>query len=70
MNYEPLGSLEPVVGNASIIPPGPSFLRDLRRQCDKTDTLLILNKVITGFRLAPGGAQDIYQVKPDPNTLG
>ena len=61
--------IEPVMGGESI-PADPDFLRCLRELCDETGTLLVFDEVITGFRLALGGAQEVYGVKPDLTTLG
>lgn len=62
--------VEPVAGNMNCIPPAQGFLQGLREICDKYDALLILDEVMTGFRVALGGAQDHYGVKPDLTTLG
>jgi len=62
--------LEPVMGAAGFLTPEPGYLQGLREACDKTDTLLIFDEVVTGFRLAPGGAQELYGVKPDLTILG
>ena len=62
--------VEPVAGNMNCIPPQPGFLQGLRKICDKYDALLILDEVMTGFRVALGGAQAYYNVKPDLTTLG
>ncbi len=62
--------LEPVMGAAGFITPEPGYLPGLRDICDKTGTLLIFDEVVTGFRLAPGGAQELYGVKPDMTILG
>ncbi len=62
--------VEPVVGNMGCVPPEPGFLRGLRRLCDRHGMLLIFDEVMTGFRLAPGGAQEKYRVRPDLTTLG
>lgn len=62
--------LEPVAGNMGCVPPLPTYLQDLRRLCDKHDIILIFDEVMTGFRLAPGGAQELYGVKPDLTTMG
>lgn len=62
--------VEPVVGNGGLIPPQPGFLEGLRALCDEHGTLLILDEVMTGFRVAPGGAQERYDVRPDLTTLG
>ncbi len=62
--------VEPVAGNMGCIPPGPGFLEGLREICDRHGTLLILDEVMTGFRVAWGGAQRLYKVKPDLTCLG
>lgn len=62
--------VEPVIGNMGCIPPQPGFLKGLRTLCDKYGALLIFDEVITGFRLAFGGAQEYYGVNPDLTTLG
>src|SRR5688500_3676330 len=62
--------LEPVVGNMGCVAPQPGYLQGLRDLCTKHGILLILDEVMTGFRLAPGGAQEIYRIKPDLTTLG
>ena len=62
--------VEPVVGNAGTIPPAPGFLEGLRRIATEQGALLVLDEVMTGFRLSLGGAQQIYGIKPDLTTLG
>lgn len=62
--------LEPVVGNMGCVPPEPGYLQGLRDLCTKHDILLIFDEVMTGFRLAPGGAQQLYGITPDLTTLG
>ncbi|MBI2955234.1 MAG: glutamate-1-semialdehyde 2,1-aminomutase [Chloroflexi bacterium] len=62
--------VEPVAGNMGVIPPKPGFLAALRKLCDENDALLIFDEVITGFRVALGGAQQLYNVKPDLTCLG
>ncbi len=62
--------VEPVAGNMGCIPPEPGFLEGLRRITEKYGALLIFDEVMTGFRLARGGAQQLYGVKPDLTTLG
>ena len=62
--------VEPVAGNMNCIPPKPGFLEGLRRMCDEYGTVLIFDEVMTGFRVALGGAQAHYNVKPDLTTLG
>lgn len=62
--------LEPVVGNMGCVPPRTGYLHALREICTKHGILLILDEVMTGFRLAPGGAQELYGITPDLTTLG
>jgi len=62
--------VEPVIGNAGVILPNDNYLNQLRRLTDDYDILLIFDEVITGFRLALGGAQERYRIKPDMTTLG
>lgn len=62
--------VEPVAGNMNCIPPVPGFLEGLREVCDEYETVLIFDEVMTGFRVALGGAQAHYGVKPDLTTLG
>jgi len=62
--------VEPVAGNMGVIPPAEGFLQGLRKVCDETDALLILDEVITGFRVARGGAQERFGVKADITCLG
>ena len=62
--------VEPVAGNMGCIPPQPGFLQGLRELCDQHGALLILDEVMTGFRVAFGGAQARYDVRPDITTLG
>ena len=62
--------VEPVCGNMGCIPPLSGFLEALRRITAADDSLLIFDEVMTGFRVAPGGAQQIYNIKPDLTTLG
>lgn len=62
--------LEPVAGNMGVILPEEGFLQGLRNLCDKHGALLIFDEVITGFRLAKGGAQEYFGVMPDLTTLG
>jgi len=57
--------LEPVMANAGIIPPAPDYLKQLREITTANDMLLIFDEVFTGFRIAPGGAQGVYNVQPD-----
>lgn len=74
--FETLGTqiacviVEPVAGNMNCVPPLPGFLQGLRLLCDHSGALLIFDEVMTGFRVALGGAQALYGVKPDLTTLG
>lgn len=62
--------VEPVAGNMNCIPPVPGFLDALRTLCTQHGTVLIFDEVMTGFRVAPGGAQQLYGITPDLTTLG
>ena len=62
--------VEPVAGNMNLIAPAPGFLEALRTQCSKHGAVLIFDEVMTGFRVALGGAQELYKVTPDLTTLG
>jgi glutamate-1-semialdehyde 2,1-aminomutase len=62
--------VEPVAGNMNCVPPAAQFLQTLRTECDRTGALLIFDEVMTGFRVALGGAQELYGVRPDITTLG
>jgi glutamate-1-semialdehyde 2,1-aminomutase len=62
--------VEPVAGNMGVVPPAPDFLPVLRRLCDASGALLVFDEVITGFRVARGGAQELYGVVPDLTILG
>jgi glutamate-1-semialdehyde 2,1-aminomutase len=62
--------VEPVAGNMNCVPPAPGFLETLREVCDESGALLIFDEVMTGFRVALGGAQELYGVRPDLTTLG
>jgi glutamate-1-semialdehyde 2,1-aminomutase len=62
--------VEPVAGNMNCIPPTPGFLEGLRSICDQYGSVLIFDEVMTGFRVALGGAQAHYRIKPDLTTLG
>ena len=74
--FESIGSetaaiiVEPVAGNMNCIPPEPGFLQGLREVCDQYGCVLIFDEVMTGFRVARGGAQEHYGVTPDLTTLG
>jgi glutamate-1-semialdehyde 2,1-aminomutase len=62
--------VEPVVGNMGCVPPAKDFLRQLREVCTREGIVLIFDEVMTGFRVAPGGAQQLYGIRPDLTTLG
>ena len=62
--------LEPVAANMGLVPPTEGFLQALRDECDRVGALLILDEVITGFRLARGGAQEVFGVEADLTTFG
>jgi glutamate-1-semialdehyde 2,1-aminomutase len=62
--------VEPVVGNMGCVPPTPGFLMALRTLCTREGVLLIFDEVMTGFRLALGGAQELYGITPDLTTMG
>ncbi len=62
--------LEPIPANAGLFLPRENFLRELRAECTANDALLIFDEVMTGFRVARGGAQKLYQVQPDLTALG
>ena len=62
--------VEPVAGNMNCIPPLPGFHETLREVCDQHGSVLIFDEVMTGFRVALGGAQQVYNIKPDLTTLG
>ena len=62
--------VEPIAGNMNCIPPKEGFLEGLRKICDKYETVLIFDEVMTGFRVALGGAQEVYNVTPDLTALG
>ncbi len=62
--------LEPVPGNMGLVTPKPGYLEGLRRICDREGIVLIFDEVMTGFRLAKGGAQELFGVTPDMTTLG
>ncbi len=62
--------VEPVAANMGLVPPAPGYLAELRRLCDRTGALLIFDEVISGFRVAFGGAQELYGVRADLTCLG
>jgi glutamate-1-semialdehyde 2,1-aminomutase len=62
--------VEPVAANMGVVPPGPGFLDVLRLLCDEHRALLVFDEVITGFRLAAGGAQELFGITPDLTCLG
>ncbi|MBI2428888.1 MAG: glutamate-1-semialdehyde 2,1-aminomutase [Ignavibacteriales bacterium] len=71
-NHDHIAGLivEPIVGNMGCIPPQNNFLHRLRDLCSKNNIIFILDEVMTGFRVALGGAQELYGVQPDLTTLG
>jgi glutamate-1-semialdehyde 2,1-aminomutase len=62
--------VEPVAANMGLVPPAPGFLEGLRAACDAAGALLVFDEVVTGFRVALGGAQEVYGVRPDLWTFG
>src|SRR5437588_6509280 len=62
--------VEPVVGNMGCVPPAKGYLQFLRETTQRHGTVLIFDEVMTGFRLAFGGAQQLYKIRPDMTTLG
>jgi glutamate-1-semialdehyde 2,1-aminomutase len=62
--------VEPIAGNMNCIPPVAGFLETLREECTRHGSVLIFDEVMTGFRVARGGAQQLYDVRPDLTTLG
>ena len=62
--------VEPVAGNMNMVPPAPGFLENLRTHCDESGAVLVFDEVMTGFRVAKGGAQALFGVRPDLTTLG
>ena len=62
--------VEPIAGNMNMVPPVPGFLETLREECTAAGALLIVDEVMTGFRAAKGGAQELFGVMPDLTTLG
>jgi glutamate-1-semialdehyde 2,1-aminomutase len=62
--------MEPIMANSSVIPPHPDYLKSVKEIAAQNDALLIFDEVITGFRVAPGGAQELYGVVPDLSTWG
>jgi glutamate-1-semialdehyde 2,1-aminomutase len=62
--------VEPISGNMGCVPPAQGFLEGLRSLCDREGAVLIFDEVMTGFRVAPGGAQERYGVMPDLTTMG
>ncbi len=62
--------VEPVAGNMNMVPPVPGFLEALREECTKAGSILILDEVMTGFRVAKGGAQAMFGIEPDLTTVG
>ena len=62
--------VEPIAGNMGLVPPRDGFLRGLRTVCDREGILLVFDEVISGFRAAPGGAQQVFGIRPDLTCLG
>ena len=62
--------VEPIAGNMGCIPPADGYLQTLQALCQQHGAVLIFDEVMTGFRVAPGGAQDLYDIQPDLTTLG
>ncbi len=62
--------VEPIAGNMNMVPPVAGFLESLRAKCADAGALLILDEVMTGFRVARGGAQELFGIKPDLTTIG
>ncbi len=62
--------VEPIAGNMNMVPPVPGFLESIRDNCSNSGAVLIFDEVMTGFRVAKGGAQSIYNITPDLTTLG
>jgi glutamate-1-semialdehyde 2,1-aminomutase len=62
--------VEPIAGNMGCVPPAPGFLAALRLLCDASGALLVFDEVISGFRVARGGAQELFGVQPDLTVLG
>jgi glutamate-1-semialdehyde 2,1-aminomutase len=62
--------MEPIMANSGVIPPNPDYLKSVKEIAAQNDALLIFDEVITGFRVAPGGAQELYGVTPDLSTWG
>lgn len=62
--------VEPVAGNMNLVLPAPGFLEALREECTRHGAMLIFDEVMTGFRVAPGGAQERFRIRPDLTTLG
>jgi glutamate-1-semialdehyde 2,1-aminomutase len=62
--------VEPVAGNMGCVPPKPGYLEAMRRVTERSGTVLVFDEVMTGFRVAAGGAQQLYGIRPDLTTLG
>jgi glutamate-1-semialdehyde 2,1-aminomutase len=62
--------VEPIAGNMGLVPPEKGYLAGLKKLCKANESVLIFDEVMTGFRVAPGGAQSVYSVEPDLTTLG
>src|SRR5688572_9146117 len=62
--------VEPIAGNIGLVPPADGFLSGLRERCTRNGSLLIFDEVISGFRASPGGAQELFHIRPDMTCLG
>ena len=62
--------IEPIAGNMGVVPPNAGYLAGLREICNQYGSLLLFDEVITGFRVAYGGAQELFGIQPDITTLG
>ena len=62
--------IEPIAGNMGCVPPNTGYLEGLRRLCTENEVVLVFDEVMTGFRVSPGGAQELYGVQPDLTCLG
>ncbi|MFO1536972.1 MAG: glutamate-1-semialdehyde 2,1-aminomutase [Actinomycetota bacterium] len=62
--------VEPIAANMGLVPPAPGYLEALRERCDRTGAMLVFDEVITGFRVARGGAQERFGIRPDVSVFG
>ena len=62
--------VEPIAANMGLVPPAPGYLEALRERCDRTGSMLVFDEVITGFRVARGGAQERFGIRPDVSVFG